>query len=117
VSRAAAVVLDDLERACVEADKALRDQRWTDCDAVWIAQRKLTHELEVAIRDLPIGSPDRKAVFARITRIAKYRDGQLRRLRAFHTQTGKRLATMERFRRFSKTVVEPRVSRLLDQTH
>lgn len=108
-------MLDDLERACVEAEKALREQRWRDCDAVWRRQRTLTHELEVALRELAMGTPERKAAFARIARISKYRDGQLRRLRAFHAATGKRLAMLANFRRFSKAVGKAPKARFLNQ--
>jgi hypothetical protein len=116
MNRPAAAVLGELERACVDAEKALQEQRWPDCDEIWARQRKLTHELELALRDLAMGSPERKAAFARIDRIAKYREGQLRRLRAFHANAGNRLTAFSRFRRMSKTVGVAQRSRLLDST-
>jgi hypothetical protein len=112
--RTASAVLDDLERACVEVEKALREQRWDDCVPIWGTQRRLTHELEVALRDVPPESPEREAAMKRVVRVTKYRDGQLRRLRAFNAALGKRLATMERFGRYERTVAEPPAARLLD---
>jgi len=116
VNRAATAVLDDLEQACVEVEKALRDQRWGDCDPIWNRQRRLTHELELALGDLGPGSPELALAQKRVARVAKYRDGQLKRLRAFHAGIAKRLATLERYRAFAKTVQAPR-SRILDGTY
>jgi hypothetical protein len=116
VSRAAAAVLDELEQACVAVEKALREQRWSDCDPIWNRQRRLTHELELALRELVPGSPERALADKRVARVAKYRDGQLKRLRAFHAAIAKRLATLERYRAFAKTVQPPR-SRILDGTY
>lgn len=116
MNRPVGQVLDELERSCVEAEAALREQRWRECDVMWSRQRRLTHELEVALRDLPMGTPERRAAFARIDRIAKYRDNQVRRLRAFQAATAKRLATLERFRRMSKSVGEVPKARLIDSS-
>jgi hypothetical protein len=116
VTRTPAAVLDELEHACVEVEKALREQRWADCNQIWNRQRRLTHELEVSIRSLTVNSPEHQAALKRIARIAKYRDGQLKRLRAFHSAIAKRLATIERYRAFSKTVGERPRSRVLDAT-
>lgn len=114
MNRTATEVLDDLERACVTVEKALREQRWDDCEPIWTAQRLLTHELEVAFRDLEPDSSERETVMKRVARVTKYRDGQLRRLRAFNAALGKRLATLERFGRYSRAVGEAPAARLLD---
>jgi len=114
VNRAASAVLDDLERACVDAEKALREQRWRDCGIIWNRQRRLTHELEFALRELVGGSAEHKLALKRIARIAKYRDGQLKRLRAFHASISKRLATLGRYRSYAKTIGTGTRSRLLD---
>jgi hypothetical protein len=114
VSRAAAAVLDELERACVEAEEALREQRWRDCDAIWNRQRRLTHELELALNEVADGTAEYKLVVKRIARVAKYRDGQLKRLEAFHTTIAKRLATLGKYRSYAKTIGTGTRSRLLD---
>lgn len=114
MSRAAAAVLDELEKACVEAETALREQRWRDCDAIWNRQRRLTHELEIAIEDVGNGTPEHKLVLKRIARVAKYRDGQLKRLEAFHATIAKRLATLGKYRSYAKTLGTGTRSRLLD---
>ena len=114
MNRAAAAVLDDLERACVAAEKGLREQRWRDCGKIWAAQRRLTHELEHALRQLETGSPDHKLALRRVARIAKYRDGQLKRLRQFHDAIGKRLVNLGRYRAYAKTVGTGTRSRLFD---
>ena len=112
--RAAAAVLDELERACIDAERALREQRWRDCDGIWNRQRRLTHELELALRELGQGSPEHKLAIKRVARIAKYRDGQLKRLQAFHATIGRRLATLGRYRAYAKTVGNGPRARLLD---
>jgi hypothetical protein len=114
--RTAPAVLDELEHACVEVEKALREQRWADCDPIWNRQRRLTHELEVALRDLAPGSPERALAQRRVTRVAKYRDAQLKRLRSFQVAITKQLATIERYRAFAKTVETP-PSLLLNGTY
>lgn len=114
MNRAAAAVLDDLESACIDAERALREQRWRDCNGIWNRQRRLTHELELAMRDLTKGSPEHKSALRRIARVAKYRDGQLKRLQAFHAMIGKRLATLGRYRAYAKTVGTGPRARLLD---
>lgn len=116
MNRPAAAVLDELERACVDVETALREQRWCDCDPIWNRQRRLTHELELAMRDLTKGSPEHALALKRVARVAKYREGQLKRLRAFHSGIAKRLATLERYRAFAKTIEAP-PSRLLDGTY
>ena len=114
MTRAAAAVLDDLERACIDAERALREQRWRDCDAIWNRQRRLTHELELSLNVLAPGSPEHKLALKRIARIAKYRDGQLKRLQAFHATIGRRLATLGRYRAYAKTVGSGPRAKLLD---
>lgn len=114
MTRTASAVLDELERACIEAERALREQRWRDCDVIWNRQRRLTHELELAMRELTKGSAEHKLALKRVARIAKYRDGQLKRLEAFHATIGRRLATLGRYRAYAKTIGRGPRSRLLD---
>lgn len=114
MSRTAPAVLDDLERACVDAETALREQRWRDCDVIWNRQRRLTHELELAMHDVAPGTAEQKLALKRIARVAKYREGQLKRLQAFHANIAKRLATLGRYRAYAKTVGRGPRARLLD---
>ena len=114
MTRAAAAVLDELERACIDAERALREQRWRDCDGIWNRQRRLTHELELALREVEKGSPEHKLALKRIARVAKYRDGQLKRLEAFHATISRRLATLGRYRAYAKTIGTGPRARLLD---
>ncbi len=60
--RTPAEILVDLERECLAVDKALAERRWADCDPSWRAQRKLTHELDLAVRSLTPGTPESIAV-------------------------------------------------------
>ena len=52
----------------------------------------------------------------RVARLTKYRDSQLKRLKAFNDACATRLANMGRFKAFAKTVASERRSSLLDVT-
>ena len=101
--RPPAAVLLELESECLVVDKAIAALAWDRCEASWRTQRRLTHELEIALRDVAPGSPDADGMRKRIDRLRRYRDGQLARLRSFNAKVAKRLANMERFRSFAKT--------------
>ena len=74
----------------------------------------LTHELDISMREAKLEEAERAALHKRIDRLTRYRDGQLKRLRAFNDACATRLATMGRFRSFSKNVSGERRSSLLD---
>ncbi len=105
-----------LERECLAVDAAIAQRRWEVCEASWRAQRLLTHELDIAMREPTITPEENAAARKRIARLARYRDGQLKRLKAFNEACASRLANMGRFRSFSKTVNQERRSSLLDVT-
>jgi hypothetical protein len=114
--RPAAEVLLALERECLKVDAAITTRAWSACEASWRVQRKLTHELEFALREIAPASTEMQLAVKRIERLRRYRDGQLKRLQAFNAALGKRLATLERFRSFTKVNAAQRPSRLLDVT-
>jgi hypothetical protein len=99
-----ATIIVALERECLKVDAAIEARRWPVCDASWRTQRRLTHELDIALRAIPRDSPDYAEALNRIDRLRRYRDGQLKRLRTLHDSIGKRLATFERFRTMARTV-------------
>ncbi len=105
-----------LERECLDVDKAIAQRRWDACEVSWRSQRLLTHELDISIREANLDPVQYASVKKRIDRLTRYRDGQLKRLRAFNEACATRLATMGRFRSFSKNVVGERRSNLLDVT-
>jgi len=52
----------------------------------------------------------------RIARLSTYREGQLKRLKAFNDACATRLANMGKFKAFAKNVATERRSSLLDVT-
>jgi hypothetical protein len=105
-----------LERECLTVDKAIAGRNWAACEASWRAQRVLTHELDISLRERTLTPEESAAVQRRIARLTKYRDGQLKRLIDFNKACAKRLTTIGRFRSFSKTVNQERRASLLDVT-
>jgi hypothetical protein len=105
-----------LERECLDVDKAIAHRRWDACESSWATQRLLTHELDISLREANLPSEQYQSVKKRIDRLTRYREGQLKRLRAFSEACAERLATMGRFRAFSKNVDKQRHSALLDVT-
>jgi hypothetical protein len=103
-----------LERECLDVDKAVAKRSWDACEVSWRAQRLLTHELDIAMREAKLEDAERAALHKRMDRLARYRDGQIKRLRAFNDAIATRLATMGRFRSFSKNIDTERRSSLLD---
>lgn len=112
--RPAIDVIVALERECLIVDKALEQKRWADCETSWRAQRRLTHELDIALREVKRGTPESQALFKRIDRLVKYRDAQLKRLETFSAAVGKRLRTIRDFGAYSKAVGAERAAGFLD---
>ena len=113
--RGAAEILLALERECVAAEAAIKQSRWADCETSWRSQRRLTHELELTIRTLIRVSPEYRATMERVARVERYREAQLQRLRALNRHIAERLATLEKFKTFSRTTASrERTSLLLD---
>lgn len=109
-------VLVALERECLKVDDAISKRRWDICEQSWRAQRLLTHELDISLREQPSAEADAEKIKKRIERLTRYRDGQLKRLRAFNEACATRLANMGRFRAFAKSLPGERRSSLLDVT-
>jgi hypothetical protein len=105
-----------LERECLKVDGAIAKRQWDVCEESWRAQRRLTHELDIALREQALPPVESAAVAKRIERLKRYRDAQLKRLKAFNEACATRLATMGRFRNFAKNVGGERRSSLLDVT-
>jgi len=103
-----------LERECLKVDAAIAKRQWDACEASWRAQRLLTHELDIALTEQKPAPPENAALRKRIDRLAKYREGQLKRLKAFNEACATRLANMGRFRSFAKNINQERRSTLLD---
>jgi hypothetical protein len=105
-----------LERECLDVDKAIAKRNWDACEVSWRSQRLLTHELDIAMREQKFEAAEMAAIRKRIDRLTRYREGQLKRLRAFNEACANRLATMGRFRSFAKNIDKERRSTLLDVT-
>ena len=105
-----------LERECLKVDGAIAQRRWDVCEESWRAQRLLTHELDIVLREQEWTPDEYAAAKKRVDRLAKYRDAQLKRLKAFNEACATRLANMGRFRAFAKNVNQERRSSLLDVT-
>lgn len=105
-----------LERECLTVDGAIAKRQWDVCEASWRAQRLLTHELDISLREHAPSPAESAAIAKRIERLTRYRDGQLKRLKAFNEACATRLATMGRFRSFAKSIGPERRSALLDVT-
>jgi hypothetical protein len=114
--RRPAELLVALERECLGVDKAIASRRWDVCEVSWTSQRRLTHELDIALREQTFSAEERAAIRKRIDRLARYREAQLKRLRAFNDAVATRLATIGKFRSYAKTVDKERRSSLLDVT-
>jgi hypothetical protein len=110
--RSAAELIVALERECIEVDGAIARWDWEACEASWSRQRLLTHELDICLREQPPQTDEWVKLKKRIDRLSRYREAQLKRLRAFNEACATRLATMGRYKSFSKTV--ERRSNLLD---
>jgi len=112
--RTPAEILLLLEQECLAVDRAIAARAWPTCGKSWRTQRRLTHELDIAVSALDPASPEAAVARKRIDRLRRYRDAQLQRLRAYNVSIGKRLTTFERYRSFAKQRAPERVSRLLD---
>jgi len=116
MTRRPAELIVALERECLKVDKAIAQRRWDVCEESWRAQRLLTHELDIVLREQVWTPEEYAASMKRIDRLAKYREAQLKRLKAFNEACATRLANMGRFRSFAKNVTQERRSSLLDVT-
>jgi len=105
-----------LERECLKVDDAVAKRDWPLCEESWAAQRLLTHELDIAWRTGSFTPEENAAIRKRIDRLAGYREGQLKRLKAFNEACAKRLAAAGRYRSFSKSFGTEQRSSLLDLT-
>lgn len=115
MTRSASAILLEIEQACLAVDKVIEQQRWDDFGPLWQTQTRLTNELEHAFWELALGSPERRAAAKRVQRIVAYRELQLKRVKTFNAQIAKRLTTMQRFRKFSKSLgTAPPNSKLLN---
>ena len=109
-------LLVSLERECLTVDGAINQRAWDACEESWRRQRLLTHELDISLRESTLTPEESKAIKLRIDRLTAYRDGQLKRLKTFNENCAKRLTTIGRFRKYSKTVTTERHPSLLDVT-
>lgn len=93
-----------LERASLDADAALVDRRWSDVEAAFAVQARLTAELEVLFEAAPEFAPacDGK-VARRIGGIVAFRADQLRRLRALRDDASARLKAIAQVNAFAKS--------------
>jgi hypothetical protein len=114
--RSTAEILLALEQECLAVDRAFAARAWSACERSWRAQRKLTHELDIAMSALQPQSPEYVLAWKRIDRLRRYRDVQIERFRTFNQSIGKRLTTIGRYRSFTKQRTPERVARLLDVT-
>jgi hypothetical protein len=94
-----------LERACLDADAALVDRRWSDVRAAFDAQVELTGELAQLFATTPAVSPANDAkVAARVNGVYAYREGQLERLSAYRDDVLERLSTINKMKAFARAV-------------
>jgi hypothetical protein len=114
--RGAVEIIIALERECLDVDKAIGKRDWSACEASWVKQRRLTHELDISLRQTPLVPEAAPSVKKRIDRLTRYREAQLTRLRAFNEACSARLATMGKFKSFSRTKEFERRSSLVDVT-
>ena len=114
--RPAVELIVALERECLKVDGAIAKRQWDVCEQSWRAQRKLTHELDISLRESPLSESDYAKFEKRLARLTKYRDAQLKRLKAFNEACSTRLANMGKFKAFAKNLPQERRSSLLDVT-
>jgi hypothetical protein len=114
--RPAVELIVALERECLKVDGAIAKRQWDVCEQSWRAQRLLTHELDIAMHEKPLEPADDAKMKKRIARLTAYREGQLKRLKAFNEACATRLANMGKFKAFAKNVAGERRSSLLDVT-
>jgi hypothetical protein len=94
-----------LERACLDADAALVERRWPQLDAVLRAQAALESQLRALFVAAPETAPAADAkVEQRLRGILAYRDEQLRRLRAYHSDVALRLSSIGKVNALSRSL-------------
>jgi hypothetical protein len=94
-----------LERSCLDADAALVERRWSDLEAAFAVQTRLTDELAELFRNAPDVAPENDAKVAeRVRGVLVFRDDQLRRLCAYRDEVGRRLRAIGQVRDLSRTI-------------
>jgi hypothetical protein len=94
-----------LERSCLDADAALVERSWAELDAAFRAQAELEAELRALCDATPESAPAADAkVEQRIRGVLAYRDEQLRRLRAYHSDVALRLSSIGKVNALSRSI-------------
>lgn len=94
-----------LERSCIDADAALVERRWPELDAALRAQAALEVELRALFDAAPESAPAADAkVGQRIRGVLAYRNEQLRRLRAYHSDVALRLSSIGKVNALSRSL-------------
>jgi hypothetical protein len=94
-----------LERSCMDADAALVEHRWPELGAALRAQAVLEVQLRALFDAAPETAPAANVkVEQRIRGILAYRDEQLRRLRAYHSDVALRLNSIGKVRALSRSL-------------
>ena len=94
-----------LERSCLDADAALVERRWPQLDAILRAQTALESQLRALFVAAPETAPTADAkVQQRLRGILAYRDEQLRRLRAYHSDVALRLSSIGKVNALSRSL-------------
>jgi hypothetical protein len=112
---AVVAVLVAIERSCLDAEAAFVERRWPDVAASLTRQDELTAELRELFASAPHTAPERDdKVAQRVRGILAYRDDQMRRMSAYHSEIGRRLQSIGRVRKFSRSIGTGAKARLLD---
>ena len=102
---AAVAVLVAIERSCLDAEAAFVERRWPDVATSLQRQETLTGELRELFAHAPHVAPDRDDKIAqRVRGILAYRDDQLRRMTAYNAEIERRLDSIGKVRKFSRTI-------------
>lgn len=115
---AVVAILVAIERACLDAEAAFVERRWPDVAASLTRQQELTAELGELFARAPDASPEGDDKIAqRVRGILAYRDDQLRRMSAYNSEVGRRLQSIGRVRKFSRSIGSGAKARLLDEQY
>jgi hypothetical protein len=112
---AAVALLVAIERSCLDLEAAFVERRWAEANASLVRQHALTAELGRLFARAPETAPERDDKIAqRVRGILTYRDDQLRRVTAYNDEVSRRLQSIGRVRRFSRSIGSGAAARLLD---
>ena len=112
---AVVAVLVAIERSCLDVDAAFVERRWEDVAASLATQEDLTAELGALFAGAPATAPQADEKIAqRVRGIIAYRDDQAARMHAYHAEVGRRLQSIGRVRKFSRSIGSGAKARLLD---